>query len=89
MAQPVASTTQPTATTITRISAYSHQPVASTQPTSASVATCNDNLTTSTPSPTSAANTLTTMLTANLMSAAELHQKYVVVAVVDVDAANR
>ena len=67
VAQPVAPTTQPvSAPTAT-------QPVASTQPTSASVAQpATTTLTTSTPSPTSVANTvaLTTMLTANPMSAA-------------------
>ncbi|GAB1028898.1 hypothetical protein KUHS_05410 [Streptococcus salivarius] len=73
MAQPVASTTQPTATTQPVSAPTATQPVASTQPTSASVAQpATTTLTTSTPSPTSAANTaaLTTMLTANPMSAA-------------------
>ena len=73
VAQPVASTTQPTATTQPVSAPTATQPVASTQPTSASVAQpATTTLTTSTPSPTSAANTaaLTTMLTANPMSAA-------------------
>ena len=72
VAQPVASTTQPTATTQPVSAPTATQPVASTQPTSASVAQpATTTLTTSTPSPTSAANTaaLTTMLTANPMSA--------------------
>ena len=71
--QPVASTTQLTATTQPVSTPTATQPVASTQPTSASVAQpATTTLTTSTPSPTSAANTaaLTTMLTANPMSAA-------------------
>ena len=71
--QPVASTTQPTATTQPVSTPTATQPVASTQPTSASVAQpATTTLTTSTPSPTSVANTaaLTTMLTANPMSAA-------------------
>ena len=71
--QPVASTTQPTATTQPVSTPTASQPVASTQPTSASVAQpATTTLTTSTPSPTSVANTaaLTTMLTANPMSAA-------------------
>ncbi len=73
VAQPVASTTQPTATTQPVSTPTATQPVASTQPTSASVAQpATTTLTTSTPSPTSVANTaaLTTMLTANPMSAA-------------------
>ena len=73
VAQPVAPTTQPTATTQPVSAPTATQPVASTQPTSASVAQpATTTLTTSTPSPTSAANTaaLTTMLTANPMSAA-------------------
>ena len=73
VAQPVASTTQPTATTQPVSTSTATQPVASTQPTSASVAQpATTTLTTSTPSPTSVANTaaLTTMLTANPMSAA-------------------
>ena len=73
VAQPVASTTQPTATTQPVSAPTATQPVASTQPTSASVAQpATTTLTTSTPSPTSVANTaaLTTMLTANPMSAA-------------------
>ena len=73
VAQPVASTTQPTVTTQPVSAPTATQPVASTQPTSASVAQpATTTLTTSTPSPTSAANTaaLTTMLTANPMSAA-------------------
>ena len=73
VAQPVASTTQPTATTQPVSTPTATQPVASTQPTSASVAQpATTTLTTSTPSPTSAANTaaLTTMLTANPLSAA-------------------
>ena len=73
MAQPVASTTQPTATTQPVSTPTATQPVTSTQPTSASVAQpATTTLTTSTPSPTSAANTaaLTTMLTANPLSAA-------------------
>ena len=73
VAQPVASTTQPTATTQPVSTSTATQPVASTQPTSASVVQpATTTLTTSTPSPTSAANTaaLTTMLTANPMSAA-------------------
>lgn len=73
MAQPVASTTQPTATTQPVSTPTATQPAASTQPTSASVAQpATTTLTTSTPSPTSVANTaaLTTMLTANPMSAA-------------------
>ena len=73
VAQPVASTTQPTATTQPVSTPTATQPVTSTQPTSASVAQpATTTLTTSTPSPTSAANTaaLTTMLTANPMSAA-------------------
>ncbi|WP_201552411.1 Spy0128 family protein [Streptococcus salivarius] len=73
VAQPVASTTQPTATTQPVSTSTATQPVASTQPTSASVAQpATTTLTTSTPSPMSAANTaaLTTMLTANPMSAA-------------------
>ena len=73
VAQPVASTTQPTATTQPVSMPTATQPVASTQPTSASVAQpATTTLTTSTPSPMSAANTaaLTTMLTANPMSAA-------------------
>ena len=73
VAQPVVSTTQPTATTQPVSTSTATQPVASTQPTSASVAQpAMTTLTTSTPSPTSAANTaaLTTMLTANPMSAA-------------------
>ena len=72
VAQPVAPTTQPTATTQPVSAPTATQPVASTQPTSASVAQpATTTLTTSTPSPTSAANTaaLTTMLTANPMSA--------------------
>ena len=71
--QPVASTTQLTATTQPVSTPTATQPVASTQPTSASVAQpATTTLTTSTPSPTSVANTaaLTTMLTANPMSAA-------------------
>ena len=67
VAQPVASTTQPVSTPTAT------QPAASTQPTSASVVQpATTTLTTSTPSPTSAANTaaLTTMLTANPLSAA-------------------
>jgi len=73
VAQPVASTTQPTATTQPVSTPTATQPVTSTQPTSASVAQpATTTLTTSTPSPTSAANTaaLTTMLTANPLSAA-------------------
>ena len=73
VAQPVASTTQPTATTQPVSTSTATQPVASTQPTSASVAQpATTTLTTSAPSPTSVANTaaLTTMLTANPMSAA-------------------
>ena len=73
VAQPVAPTTQPTATTQPVSAPTATQPVASTQPTSASVAQpATTTLTTSTPSPTSVANTaaLTTMLTANPMSAA-------------------
>ena len=73
VAQPVASTTQPTATTQPVSTPTATQPAASTQPTSASVVQpATTTLTTSTPSPTSAANTaaLTTMLTANPMSAA-------------------
>ena len=73
VAQPVASTTQPTATTQPVSTSTATQPIASTQPTSASVVQpATTTLTTSTPSPTSAANTaaLTTMLTANPMSAA-------------------
>ena len=72
VAQPVAPTTQPTATTQPVSAPTATQPVASTQPTSASVAQpATTTLTTSTPSPTSVANTaaLTTMLTANPMSA--------------------
>ena len=73
VAQPVASTTQPTATTQPVSTPTATQPAASTQPTSASVVQpATTTLTTSTPSPTSAANTaaLTTMLTANPLSAA-------------------
>ena len=73
VAQPVASTTQLTATTQPVSTPTATQPAASTQPTSASVVQpATTTLTTSTPSPTSAANTaaLTTMLTANPMSAA-------------------
>ena len=73
VAQPVASTTQATATTQPVSTPPATQPVASTQPTSVSVAQpATTTLTTSTPSPTSVANTaaLTTMLTANPMSAA-------------------
>ena len=73
VAQPVASTTQPTATTQPVSTPTATQPAASTQPTSASVVQpATTTLTTSTPSPTSVANTaaLTTMLTANPMSAA-------------------